>query len=51
MVLIFSVEQDTEQLRQASDYQSRARRKKVILAIIGLIILVVLIVVISTQVN
>jgi len=45
------VEQGTEQLRQASDYQSRARRKKVILAIIGLIILVILIVIIATQVN
>ena len=29
----------TEQLRQAADYQSKARRKKIILAVVGLVIL------------
>merc|ERR1711910_13366 len=33
----------TEQLRQASVYQSKARRKKIILALIGLVILAILI--------
>jgi len=45
------VEQGTEQLRQAGDYQKKARRNKIILAIIGVIILAILIAIIATQVN
>jgi len=41
----------TEQLRQASVYQSKARRKKIILALIGLVILAILIAIIATQLS
>jgi len=41
----------TEQLRQAADYQSKARRKKIILAVVGLVILAILVGVIVSQVN
>jgi len=40
------VEEGAEQLRQAERYQNKARRKKMILALIGLIILVILIIII-----
>merc|ERR1712062_454633 len=41
----------TEQLRQAAVYQNKARRKKIILALIGLVILGILIAIIATQVS
>merc|ERR1719192_3006243 len=41
----------TEQLRQAAVYQNKARRKKIILALIGLVILGILIAIITTQVS
>lgn len=41
----------TEQLRQAADYQNKARKKKIILAVLGLIILAILIAVIASQVS
>jgi len=41
----------TEQLRQAHDYQNKARRKKIILAVVGLVILVILIAVIAAEVS
>merc|ERR1711864_59063 len=41
----------TEQLRQAHDYQNKARRKKIILTVVGLVILGILIAVIATQVS
>lgn len=40
-----------EQLRQAADYQSKARKKKIILAVLGLVILAILIGVIASQVS
>jgi len=41
----------TEQLRQAADYQSKARKKKIILAVLGLVILAILVGVIVSQVS
>jgi len=41
----------TEQLRQAADYQNKARKKKIILAVLGIIILSILVGVIVSQVN
>jgi len=41
----------TEQLRQAAVYQNKARRKKIILAVVGLVILAILIAIIATQVS
>jgi len=41
----------TEQLRQAADYQSKARKKKIILAVLGLVILGILVGVIASQVS
>merc|ERR1712126_498756 len=41
----------TEQLRQAADYQSKARKKKIILAVLGLVILGILVGVIVSQVS
>jgi syntaxin 7 len=41
------VEEGTQQLLQAERYQNKARRKKMILALIGLIILVILIIIIA----
>merc|ERR1712058_77206 len=41
----------TEQLRQAAVYQNKARRKKIILALIGLVILAILIAIIATQLS
>merc|ERR1712080_445868 len=41
----------TEQLRQAADYQNKARKKKIILAVLGLVILAILIGVIVSQVS
>merc|ERR1719192_2039359 len=41
----------TEQLRQAAVYQNKARRKKIILALIGLVILGILIAIIATQLS
>lgn len=45
------VETGTEQLRQAQTYANKARKKKVILAIIGVVILAILIAIIASQVS
>merc|ERR1719402_11912 len=45
------VETGTEQLRQAQNYQNKARKKKIILAIIGVVILAILIAIIASQVS
>lgn len=45
------VETGTEQLRQAQTYQNKARKKKIILAIIGVVILAILIAIIASQVS
>jgi len=45
------VETGTEQLRQAATYQNKARKKKIILAIIGIVILAILIGIIASQVS
>jgi len=41
----------TEQLRAAADYQNKARKKKIILAVLGLVILAILVGVIVSQVS
>ncbi|XP_023325653.1 syntaxin-12 [Eurytemora carolleeae] len=41
------VEEGTQQLLQAERYQNKARRKKMILALIGIIILIILIIIIA----
>merc|ERR1712156_822631 len=45
------VETGADQLRQAAVYQNKARKKKIILAVVGLVILAILIAIIATQLS
>lgn len=45
------VSQGAQQLREASSYKNKIRRKKLILAIIGALILTVIIIIIAWQIN
>jgi len=45
------VHEGTDQLRQAELYKNKARKKKVVLSIVGVTILVILIAIIAWQAN
>lgn len=47
----YRVEEGTQHLRQAEQYKNKARKKKLILSIIGIIILIIIIAVIASEVN